>query len=68
MAFQDLMRRLLATDIALAVLLALSYAGILATGAPLSPETATVIQLGGLVLTANFFAIAGVLYTGWTPV
>lgn len=68
MAFADLVRRMLAADVALGVLLALSYVGITLTETTASPATMTVIQLTAILLGVNFLVLSAVLYTGWEPV
>lgn len=68
MAFRELMRRLLVADITLGVLLGLSYLASVASNTPFPPETVVVLQLGGLLVLANFLLIGGVLYSGWEPV
>lgn len=68
MSFTDLARRMLAVDIALGVLLALSFLGIVFTRATASEATMTVIALAAILLSVNFLLLTAVIYTGWEPV
>lgn len=59
---------MLVADVVMGVLLGFAYLYIELTHVTARAETYVVIQLGAIVLVANFLLIALVLHTGWEPV